>query len=152
MMRELAKYSLTTFHGCGDNIRNTAACPWASVCPHRRFDVLPYAHKTAEFIGACRDLDNLPRKFKVTYSGCEGNCGQPLINCVGIVAIVRKLADGSQQTGFRVMIGGGMGWRPQVGEMLYGFVPARQDPAAVSRRHACCSATTATASTAPWRG
>ena len=43
MMRDLAGYGLTTFHGCGDNIRNVAACPWASVCPHRRVDVLPYA-------------------------------------------------------------------------------------------------------------
>jgi formate dehydrogenase major subunit len=123
MMRELAKYSLTTYHGCGDNIRNTAACPWASVCPHRRFDVVPYAKKTAEYINACRDLDNLPRKYKVTYSGCEGNCGQPTMNCVGMVAIVREGPDGSQETGFRVRIGGGMGWRPALGELLYGFVP-----------------------------
>ncbi len=123
MMRELAKISLTTFHGCGDNIRNTAACPWASTCPHRRIDVLPYARKTSEIIGGCRDLDNLPRKYKITYSGCEGNCGQPFINCVGVVAIARELEDGSQQTGFRVTIGGGMGWRPWAGERLYGFVP-----------------------------
>ena len=123
MMRELAKYSLATFHGCGDNIRNTAACPWASVCPHRRFDVLPYARRSAEFIGSCRDLDNLPRKYKITYSGCQGNCGQPFINCVGIVAIVRQRPDGGEETGFRVTIGGGMGWRPWVGELLYGFVP-----------------------------
>jgi sulfite reductase beta subunit-like hemoprotein len=123
MMRELARYSLTTLHGCGDNIRNTAACPWASVCAHRRFDVLPYARNTAELIGSCRDLDNLPRKYKISYSGCPGNCGQPLINCVGVVAIVRKRPDGGEETGFRVSIGGGMGWRPQAGELLYGFVP-----------------------------
>ena len=123
LMRDLAKCSLTTFHGCGDNIRNTVACPWASVCPHRRFDVLPYVHRTAELINACRDLDNLPRKFKISYSGCQGNCAQPSINCVGIVAVVRKRPDGSQQTGFRVGIGGGMGWRPQLGRLLYGFVP-----------------------------
>ena len=124
MMRDLANYRLTTFHGCGDNIRNVAACPWASVCPHRRIDVLPYALKTAELINSSRDLDNLPRKFKITYSGCEGNCAQPAINCVGIVAIVRKRPDGREQAGFRVTIGGGMGWRPRVAELLYGFVPA----------------------------
>jgi formate dehydrogenase major subunit len=123
MMRELSKYSLTTFHGCGDNARNIAACPRASVCPHRRFDVLPYVRDSAEFIGSCRDLDNLPRKFKMTFSGCEGNCAQPLINCVGMVAIERRRTDGSRETGFRVYIGGGMGWRPQAGELLYGFVP-----------------------------
>ena len=122
MMRELAKYSLTTFHGCGDNLRNTAACARASVCPHRRFDVLLYARRTAEYINACRDLDNLPRKFKITFSGCEGNCAQPLINCGGAVGIERRGPDGGTRTGFRVFIGGGMGWRPQAGEMLYGFV------------------------------
>jgi sulfite reductase beta subunit-like hemoprotein/NADPH-dependent glutamate synthase beta subunit-like oxidoreductase len=123
MMRELAKYGLTTFHGCGDNARNMAACPWASVCPHRRFDVLPYVRESAEFVGSCRDLDDLPRKFKITFSGCEGNCAQPLINCVGIVAIQRRRSDGHKETGFRVYIGGGMGWRPRTGELLYGFVP-----------------------------
>ena len=30
MMRELAKYGLTTFHGCGDNARNRAA-PWLTL-------------------------------------------------------------------------------------------------------------------------
>ncbi|NQT41423.1 MAG: hypothetical protein HQ581_28300, partial [Planctomycetes bacterium] len=109
MMRELAKYSLTTFHGCGDNIRNTVACPRASICRHGRLDVLLYAHHTAEFINSCRDLDNLPRKFKISFSGCEGNCAQPLINCVGAVAVVRRHGDGEQQAGFRVTIGGGMG-------------------------------------------
>ncbi|UCE60777.1 MAG: FAD-dependent oxidoreductase [Phycisphaerales bacterium] len=123
VMRELAKYSLTTFHGCGDNIRNTAACPWATICPHRRFDVVPYARRTSEFIGSCRDLDNLPRKFKISYSGCEGGCGQARINCVGAVAVARKRPDNREETGFRVYIGGGMGWRPQIGELLYGFVP-----------------------------
>jgi sulfite reductase beta subunit-like hemoprotein len=123
MMRELAKYSLTTFHGCGDNARNMAACPWASVCPHRRFDVLPFVKDAAAFIGSCRDLDNLPRKFKITFSGCEGNCAQPSINCVGTVAIERRRPDGGKETGFRVYIGGGMGWRPRVGELLYGFIP-----------------------------
>ena len=123
MMRDLAGYGLTTFHGCGDNIRNVAACPWASVCPHRRVDVLPYALKTAELLNACRDLDNLPRKYKITYSGCQGNCAQPAINCLGIVAIVRRRPDGREQAGFRVTMGGGMGWKPRVAELLYGFVP-----------------------------
>jgi len=40
-----------------------------------------------------------------------------------MVAIVRKRPDGTEETGFRVKIGGGMGWRPQLGEVLFGFVP-----------------------------
>ncbi len=89
-LREIKAAGLTTFHGCGDVTRNVAACPWASICPHRRIDVLPYAKATAARLAECRELDNLPRKFKINFSGCGGDCGQPYINCVGITAIVRK--------------------------------------------------------------
>ena len=50
-LRDLAAAGMTTFHGCGDVTRNVAACPWASICPHRRLDVLPFAQQTAERIG-----------------------------------------------------------------------------------------------------
>ena len=91
-LREIKAAGLTTFHGCGDVTRNVAACPWAEICPHRRIDVLPYAKAVAEHLASRRDLDNLPRKFKINFSGCQGDCGQPHINCVGITAIVRKNA------------------------------------------------------------
>jgi formate dehydrogenase major subunit len=122
-LREIKEAGLTTFHGCGDVTRNVAACPWAEICPHRRIDVLPYAKKVAEYLATRRDLDNLPRKYKINFSGCQGDCGQPYINCVGATAIVRKNAEGKEETGFRVVIGGGMGWRAFVAQPLYGFVP-----------------------------
>ncbi len=123
LLRDLQAEGLTTFHGCGDVTRNVAACPWASICPHRRFDVLPYAKTTAETLAAARELDNLPRKFKITYSGCSGGCGQPNINCVGLVAVARKRPDGMRETGFRVNIGGGLGWQPFIAQTLFTFVP-----------------------------
>ena len=124
MLRDLKQEGLTTFHGCGDVARNVAACPWASICQHRRFDVLPYAKKTAKLLSDSRDLDNLPRKYKVTFSGCQASCGQPFINCMGAIAVIRKNARGQQETGFKVVIGGGMGWKPFVAQQLYSFVPA----------------------------
>ena len=50
-LREIKAAGLTTFHGCGDVTRNVAACPWASICPHRRIDVLPYAKAAAARLG-----------------------------------------------------------------------------------------------------
>jgi sulfite reductase beta subunit-like hemoprotein len=123
MLRDMKKEGLTTFHGCGDVARNVAACPWASVCEHRRFDVLPYTKETAKLLSESRDLDNLPRKYKVTFSGCGANCGQPFINCMGAIAILRKNARGDEETGFKVVIGGGMGWKPFIAQPLYSFVP-----------------------------
>jgi len=123
-LRDVKQAGMTTFHGCGDVARNVAACPWASMCQYRRFDVLPYAKETAKLLAESRDLDNLPRKYKVTYSGCSGNCGQPYINCLGAIAVVRKNQNGDEEQGFRIVMGGGMGWKPFVAKPLYSFIPA----------------------------
>ncbi len=119
LLRDLAAAGKTTWHGCGDVARNVAACPWAGICTHRRLDVLPLAKRTSDAIAACSELDNLPRKFKINYSGCAGDCGQPHINCVGLSGIRRV----GGQVGLRVVIGGGMGWSPFVAQKLYGFIP-----------------------------
>ena len=125
-LRDVKAAGLTTFHGCGDVARNVTACPWASECKHRVFDVRPYAEQTAKHLTESRDLDNLPRKYKATFSGCESACAQPYINCFNGIARTRNLPDGSRQNGFRVVIGGGMGWEPFVAQELFGFVPAEK--------------------------
>lgn len=123
VLRALSRLGLSTFHGCGDNLRNVAACPWAQNCPYKRFDVLPFARETQATLNSYRDLDNLPRKFKISYSGCYGECGQPHINCVGIVALVRFTASGETEEGFRVLIGGGMGAKAMQAREVFSFVP-----------------------------
>ncbi len=128
MMRDLAAAGMSTFHGCGDVNRNVTACPWASECQHRRFDVRDTTEATDKLIVDSRDLDNLPRKFKITFNGCSGNCAQPFINCCNGIAVLRKKADGSTEEGFRVVIGGGMGWQPFVARELYSFVPKEVMP------------------------
>ncbi len=123
LLRELKADGLTTFHGCGDVTRNVAACPLAETCRYRRLNVRPYAREISRFLSDCRDLDNLPRKFKITLSGCGAGCAQPFINCVGIVAVQRRGATGAEETGFRVIIGGGQGWKAFVGQEVFSFVP-----------------------------
>ena len=122
MMRDIATEGLTTFHGCGDVVRTITACPLAETCSYRRINVLPHAVATAKYLSSCRDLDNLPRKLKITFSGCTAACAQPYMNCIGIVAITRN-NKGTQENGFKVIIGGGMGWKAYVGQELFGFVP-----------------------------
>jgi ferredoxin-nitrite reductase len=125
MMRELSKTHLTTFHGCGDVTRIVTACSLAETCKYARFDVRKFAIATQKYLGGFRDLDDLPRKFKITYSGCETACAQPYINCVGAIAQVAEI-NGEQKFGFKVVIGGGMGWKPFVAQELFSFVPQDQ--------------------------
>jgi len=123
MLRELASEGLSTFHGCGDVARNVTACQMAENCPHRVVNVRPYARDTARLVGRCRDLDNLPRKYKINWSGCLAGCAQPYMNCLGLMG-VRCLSGGQPVEGFKAVIGGGMGWKGFVAQDLFGFVPA----------------------------
>ena len=121
VLRELREEGLSTLHGCGDVTRNMAACPMAETCPHRQFNVRPFAIDAARYLTNSRDLDNLPRKFKVTWSGCRAGCAQPYMNCVGMIA-VRRMGD-VEKEGFKTVIGGGMGWKGFVAQELFSFVP-----------------------------
>ncbi|MBN2221837.1 MAG: nitrite/sulfite reductase [Vallitaleaceae bacterium] len=122
-MRDLNHVGLTTYHGCGDVTRTIAACPLAETCLHSRINVLPHAAETAKYLTDARDLDNLPRKFKITFSGCEANCAQPYMNCVGVIAVQIKGQKAQPEKGFKVVIGGGMGWKAFVAQELFSFVP-----------------------------
>lgn len=122
MLRELAADEITTFHGCGDVNRNTTACAMAENCVHARINVRPYARETARVLATARDLDNLPRKLKIVWSGCPGACAQPYMNCLGMTAVECDIG-GRQKTGFQAVIGGGMGWKGFVARELFAFVP-----------------------------
>ncbi len=122
MLRGLADEGSTTQHGCGDVARSIPACPLAETCQFARINVLPWAQKLQKYLGDSRDLDNLPRKFKFTFSGCSGGCAQPYINCVGVVAVQRGTGD-QKQVGFQVIVGGGLGWDPYMGQELFSFIP-----------------------------
>lgn len=125
-MRDLKKAELTTYHGCGDVTRTIAACPLAETCPYARLNVMPHTIETAKYLTECSDLDNLPRKFKLTFSGCGAACAQPYMNCVGAIGVAKEVErDGvlSVENGFKVVIGGGMGWKAFVAQELFSFVP-----------------------------
>jgi ferredoxin-nitrite reductase len=122
MIRGLSEEGSTTMHGCGDVTRQVAACPLAETCPYRRLDVRPWAAKLQKYLGDAEDLDNLPRKFKITLSGCSGGCAQPYINCLGLIAVQKSQA-GQTVKGFQAIVGGGMGWDPYVGQELFSFIP-----------------------------
>jgi len=106
----LAAVGLTTVGGCGDTPRNMTMCPCGGLCPGT-CDMKPLADAIQAAIDAspwCRDL---PRKFKISLSGCAEACARPWINDLGLVA----RDDGA----FRVIAGASLGVRPATGIVLY---------------------------------
>src|SRR5260370_23674751 len=123
-MRLLAGAGLTTAECCGNPVLNVMACPVAGICPGEAFDVTPYALGVSRYLLRHPDFHDLPRKFKIAFSGCEndGDCAVAGIHDVGLIAQVRG-SNGTAHRGFKVLVGGGLGSLPTEAAVLTDFLP-----------------------------
>ncbi len=119
VMRELFPAGLTSKGGGGNSVRNVTACPYAGICPAERFDVTPFVQAVTEHLIGLPGSYNLPRKYKLAFSGCGADCALAQVTDLGFIAQVR---DGTP--GFSVYAGGGMGAESRVGDRLEAWVPA----------------------------
>ena len=126
-MRLLADCGLTTREACGNTVRNVTACPVAGICPGEVFDVTPYALGVSRYLLRHPDFHDLPRKFKIAFSGCEddGACAVAGIHDVGLIARVRG-SNGMARRGFKVLVGGGLGSLPTEAAVLTDFLPEEE--------------------------
>ena len=121
VFRELAQVGMTSREACGNAIRNVMCSPMCGVCPDEAFDATPYAQATAKFFLRNPLNQNLPRKFKFTFSCCEKH-GMARIVDVGLIPKIVEV-DGKQIRGFKVFLGGGLGNKSYVGHQLEDFTP-----------------------------
>ena len=127
IMRLLAEAGLTTREACGNTVRNVTSCPLAGICPTEIFDVTPYALATTRFFLRHPEFHDLPRKFKIAFSGCEddGNCAVAGIHDVGLIARLRGSNDTGHR-GFKVLVGGGLASLPTEAATLGEFLPEEE--------------------------
>ena len=107
VLRRLAEDGVTTREACGNTIRNITACPLAGVCPREHTDVTKHLDGAVAHFLRNPLNQQMPRKFKISFSGCEADCAQGLIHDLGIVATRR-----GERSGFTVLAGGGLGHKP----------------------------------------
>jgi sulfite reductase (ferredoxin) len=120
-LEELAQAGITSREACGNTVRNITACHKAGTCSTEVFDVAPYALAAYKYLLRKDLTQNLPRKFKITFGGCNG-CGLAPIHDIGLKAVIQK--DGDKEVrGFRVLIGGGLGSFPHAAKHLMDFIP-----------------------------
>ena len=123
ILRELAETGLTTREACGNTVRNVTVGHCAGVCASEAFDPTPHADAVARFLLRNPMNQNLPRKFKIAFSGCADDTGITAIHDLGARAVLR-VVDGMPQRGFTILLGGGLGPAPQLAQPLEPFTPA----------------------------
>ena len=121
IMRLIGDVGLSTREACGNTVRNVTGCPHAGVCENEPFDVTPYAAAYARYFVRHPFTQSLPRKFKTSFSDCDGDCAISAIHDMGFIP---KMKDGRR--GFQMVTGGGTSIMPRIGKTLYEFVPVEE--------------------------
>lgn len=117
----LLRTGLTSMSTCGDVTRNITGCPLAGVNAKELFDASPLVEQAAELLVGNADFYNLPRKYKISISGCQDWCSYPEINDLAFTPAVR---DG--ETGFSLRVGGGLSTEPHLAVRLNAFIHQNQ--------------------------
>ena len=122
----LTEIGLSPKGACGDVVRNVTGCPLAGINHDELLDASPLAVEVAKTLTANTAFYNLPRKFKISISGCPLWCNYPEINDVALTAI-RHTVDGREEVGYTLRVGGGLSTEPHIAARIPAFV--RQDQA-----------------------
>jgi sulfite reductase (ferredoxin) len=131
LLAALEHAGLTTIGACGDVTRNITGCPLAGVDRGEVFDASPIALELNRLFVGNAEFYNLPRKFKISITGCRQWCTYPEINDIGLTAVVRRRKSGDEK-GFSIRVGGGLSTQPHLGVLLNAFVP--YDKAVITAR------------------
>lgn len=117
----LEQHGLNTLGACGDVVRNITGCPVAGLDADEICDPSPLALEASQLLAGNAEFYNLPRKFKVSLTGCPAWCSYPEINDVGLTANTRTIK-GQAEVGFSLRVAGGLSTDPHLAVRLNAFV------------------------------
>jgi sulfite reductase (ferredoxin) len=106
---------------CGDVVRNVTGCPLAGVAADEIIDASPLARDVSRMLSGNADFYNLPRKFKISVTGCPSWCSHPEVNDIALTAV-----EHNGQVGYSLRVGGGLSKDPHLAVRLDAFVLPEQ--------------------------
>ena len=127
----LTEIGLSPKGACGDVVRNVTGCPMAGLDAQELLDGSPLAVEIAQELTANPAFYNLPRKFKISVTGCPVWCSYPEINDIALTALKRE-KDGVEEIGYSVRVGGGLSTEPHLAVRLNAFIPQDRAKAVVT--------------------
>ena len=119
ILEELASVQMHAIQTSGNCIRNTTADHFSGVAADEVEDARPYCEIIRQWSTFHPEFAFLPRKFKIAVCGSDSDRAAMHVHDVGI-EIVRNA---SNETGFKILVGGGLGRTPVIGEVINEFLP-----------------------------
>jgi sulfite reductase (ferredoxin) len=121
LLRFLAEGGMTSREACGNTVRNITACYRAGISPNEAFDVSPYAEALFRYLVRNKYNQNMGRKIKITFEGCDEDHSALRIHDIGFWAVKQD-----ERRGFKVYLGGGLGTAPKMAQLYTEFLPVEE--------------------------
>mgnify|MGYP001040350871 CR=1 FL=1 len=86
------------------DVRNIICCPASGIEKGEILNGYPLMKKLTKFYVGNPDFLDMPRKFKISVSGCGSDCTRAKINDLAFVAVKRR-----GEVGFTLLVGGSIG-------------------------------------------
>lgn len=120
-LADLAEVGIHAMQTSGNNTRNVTSDQWAGVAPGEIEDPRIWSELLRQYTTLHPEFSFLPRKFKFAITASAHDRAAIKIHDIGLR--LHRNAEG--ETGFEVLVGGGLGRTPFIGKTIKPYVAGR---------------------------
>ena len=118
ILAELATVQMHAIQTSGNSFRNVTTDHFAGVAADELVDPYVWCEIVRQWSTFHPEFSYLPRKFKIAINGARADRAAVGVHDIGLHAVKN-----GEQLGFRVLVGGGLGRTPIVGQVIREFLP-----------------------------
>ena len=118
ILAELASVQMHAIQTSGNSFRNVTTDHFAGVAADELVDPYVWCEIVRQWSTFHPEFSYLPRKFKIAINGARADRAAVGVHDIGLHAVKN-----GAQLGFRVLVGGGLGRTPIVGQVIREFLP-----------------------------
>ena len=119
ILAELATVEMHAIQTSGNCVRNITADHFAGVARDEIVDSFVWCELVRQWSTFHPEFNYLPRKFKIAVNGAMADRAATFVHDIGLHAVKNP----GNETGFKVIVGGGLGRTPIVGHVIRDFLP-----------------------------
>ncbi|NQZ31662.1 MAG: nitrite/sulfite reductase [Oceanospirillaceae bacterium] len=119
ILAELAAVQMHAIQTSGNCIRNTTTDPYSGVYKGEIEDPRPYCEIIRQWSTMHPEFAYLPRKFKIAVTAGPEDRAASQVHDIGL----HMVKNDAGEVGFEVMVGGGLGRTPIIGQVIKDFLP-----------------------------
>ena len=119
ILEDLARVQMHAIQTSGNCIRNITCDHLAGIDPTEVEDPRPWCELVRQWATMHPEFQYLPRKFKIAFTGSSTDRAAIMAHDIGL----RLIRNDEGETGFEVLVGGGLGRTPVAARIINSFLP-----------------------------